>query len=447
MSQDPHRKRGSAIFNPYKRHEADLISGGRAGIYQTQSAAGVRQATIDATPGTIGMTLGIRSTTDTPADEALFGKAARSVNHRHMNSEHFESLSGGDKKVFKFQMDPGFRNDLMKKRMSSKISFKDISKDDKRDHPRKEGTISGAMTALQMKRQSLDFMRMAEEKEQHEVGEKSKATKASSIRVANFMDCLPNKQAIFGMLDHQKTINMNKLKERKTAREETVQDFGVKGVTIDSRSAKFSKAMRFDSKVLNLELKRGPINIARDQHVEPRQTVGDEDETLLDIAEKEPKRGGSELGESTKQSRAVHLDNFFSKKKNNSAAIDIAGSNRHDQLSNSVDMRRQRSQSREVHEVKTQTYYMVALKYNYKKKVIGSLAMVYREHFIQSVGAIKYLLSKNNDLYKYSDVDFIKGKLKFKNKSMSAFEFLTKSFTGEPSSLFLTRTRKAHSSV
>lgn len=371
-------------------------------------------------------------------DDLLFSKAGKTfTKHRHTNSaqvDHGQQPIGHEeKKVFKFQLDPSFRNDMMKKRMTSKLSLKDIVEENKKE-PNETG-ISGAMRYLQDKRQSLDIMKIAADKDEKE----DVKPKVNCIRTrglgTTMMDNLPHKQELFGLIDHQKTLNLNKLKERKTGKDE---DLGNSKIQNESRAARFNKAMerskalKIDNKLLNEEIRRGSINLVRKAEGGVKHDVIEEEEGLLEGDQDRDKTAvmiGSELNTS-KSKRGFSFDNFFWKKNNSLVMTDNQGnSKQNSRHQGTIDQRKQRSQSREVHEVKTQSYYMAALKYNFKKKTVGPLAMIYREHFIQTIGAMKYLASKDVNMYQYPDVDFVKGKLKAKNSS--SLSFLTRTFTSE----------------
>ena len=96
-------------------------------------------------------------------------------------------------------------------------------------------------------------------------------------------------------------------------------------------------------------------------------TLPDEDDNPLKEDHNKAKKGDY-LDKPSKG----YFDMVF-KKRPSEATVELRPS------SNAVDrqnsLKRERSLSREVFEVKTQTYYTTALKYNYLKKTIGPLGM------------------------------------------------------------------------
>lgn len=430
MSLEPNKTSGEALFNPYKRKADNGFLGMRS---EAHKSFDMRSSAYHGsnTPAYVSS-----KAQNKPLDDLLFGKAAKTfTRHKHNNSAHLDGVAAGDpvdRKVFKFQMDPSFRNDLMKKRMTNKISIKEIVEENKNEAS--EPGVSGAMKYLQMKRQSLDVMRIAADKDEKEELKSKIGGPKSKMTGTNMIENMPHKNAIFGIIDHQKTLNLNKLKERKSAQDEEMANSKVQNN--ESRAARFSRAMerskalKIDNRLLNEDIKRGAINVMRNSEMGVRQTIAEEDDNLLGKAEGKDRTAVLIKPDTSKSKRGLSFDKIFWKKSNSV----VVAEKEEDRFQSSkqqgtIDQRRQRSQSREVHEVKTQTYYMVALKYNYKKKIVGPLAMIYREHFIQTMGAIKYLNSKEVNMHQYTDIDFVKGKLKSKNSN--SLSFLTRTFTSE----------------
>lgn len=82
--------------------------------------------------------------------------------------------------------------------------------------------------------------------------------------------------------------------------------------------------------------------------------------------------------------------------------------------SNRVAASFERSSSREVSEVKTQTYYMVGLKYSFKKFNCSSSL---RTHFAQSFSALKYFKAKLPSVFQYEDVTVKKNSIHYNSSS------------------------------
>lgn len=52
--------------------------------------------------------------------------------------------------------------------------------------------------------------------------------------------------------------------------------------------------------------------------------------------------------------------------------------------------------------------------------------MLYKEHFVSTVGAIRYLMQKGTNMYQYKDIEVVKGKIKH---ASSTTDFAMKTMT------------------
>ena len=223
--------------------------------------------------------------------------------------------------------------------------------------------------------------------------------------------------AIFGIIEQQKTLNFHKLRERKTLKKDNPDATPGSLVSRFSRAMDQSKALRIDNKAINFEKKRIPVSVFHD--VIPQIGCEEDDKLVKDVQVEDATIDTSIM----KQQKSPLPDKYFSRKVSASGApgIDDFLKQRY-----KTEDKRERSQSREVNEVKTQNYYMVTLKYNYQKKSVGQLAISYKEHFVQTYGALKYLHDKCTNFYQYSDIEVVKGKIKSKK---STLEFMTRTFS------------------
>jgi hypothetical protein len=409
------------LFNPYKRSASQA--------FKTEDFRG---ADLKQT-----QTLNEGMEASKKVDPALLGKTSKNFGmHRHSSSAQFDS-DGAERKVFKFQVDPSLRNDLMKKRMNSKLNLKEITEEGKRGHEdgksRCEEKIANTLLNYErIKRQSLDVIRLAEEKEDKEASLK----KGPQITgKSTFIDAIPNRGAIFSIIEQQKTMNFNKLKERKTANLNASTGPSESLVSRFSKAIEHSKNLRLESKQINFEKKRAPISVVHDLVTQ----AGNEDDKLIE------KHGETIKADQSRKanSRSAIMDKFFSKKPLTGS---INGAEDLRRSSYKIEDRSERSQSREVNEVKTQTYYMAAMKYNYSKKNMGPLAISYKEHFIQTFGALKYLAEKSTNMFQYTDIEIVKGKIRSKK---SKLDFMIRTFTGDSATRTITlrRNGKTHSGV
>lgn len=368
-------------------------------------------------------------------------------------SSHQRTASGevgsanGDRKVFNFQLDSAFRMDLMKKRMGSKFDIKS-------ETPKTQASAGSELqphhsTFMELRKQSVDVQKLAE---QAAVGQgvpraKFGDLKSTFTNTQNYqprktaheiLENMPNKQTLMGMIDNQKTATLKnplhsgttKLQDWKpgTAISDLTDLKGLKnGITMMRNSATTGSDWKNDKQIFQTiggEIKKEPVSIVRaaliaQQQKNPQEdfaySQNDESRMLLsknDETPKGPTSASKEVGTGPSYLFGG-LERVFKKKTSENDFGRLSGFERKTEEPR-MGSRAPRSQSREVHEVKTQNYYMISLKYNYRKLTGGPMAMAFKEHFYQSFGALKYLSTKQINLHQYSDVEFVKGKLKSK---------------------------------
>lgn len=409
MSIDQKGANTGMMYNPYKGKSLSGLSGLRTEDHR-RSGSDLKDL--------LGPQHGSFAEKQTPEPRtALMNQTGWPGHSRTMSAVGQQTMNPTGKeqrKVFNFQLDPTFRRDLMKKRMNSKIELKGPNGEFKEENteggkdqsPVVKNKDLSKMNFMQMKRQSLDVMEIAEQKLNNEEIHKNKTGVG---KISNPFDQIPNKQMLLGIIDKKKSININRLNDRVSLMMDK-HSLNVSGAQPAEQSNPTSKDFRgiFRRPDVGASIRgtipdnrRAPINITREAISMAPQ---DEDNNLL--KEDNPKKFSENILEKP-------TTGYFSKvfrKKDSQESFEITESRRHQGVS--AEQSRQRSSSREVHEVKTQNYYAMALKYNYTKKIIGPHGMLYKEHFIQSVGAIKYLLSKGVNLFQYKDIQVIKGKVK-----------------------------------
>lgn len=376
------------------------------------------------------------------------GSVLPSSKSSHQRTASGEVGSGnGERKVFNFQLDSAFRMDLMKKRMGSKIDLKS-------DTPKTQASVGSELqphhsTFIEVRKQSVDVQKLAE---QAAAGQGVARAKFGDLK-SNFttthnyqprktaheiLENMPNKQTLMGMIDNQKTATLknplhsgpSKLRDWNpgTAISDLTDLKGLKtGITMVRNPATSASDWKNDKQVFQTiggEIKKEPVSIVRaaliaQQQKNPQEdsayAQNDESRMLLSKNEETPKASSSVSKEAGVGPSYLFggLERVFKKKASENDFGRLSGYERKTEEPR-MGSRAPRSQSREVHEVKTQNYYMVSLKYNYRKLTGGPLAMAFKEHFYQSFGALKYLCSKQINPYQYSDVEFAKGKLKSK---------------------------------
>ena len=413
--QRPKKQLAQPIYNPYKRKISENDSKNSDQIPLNHMKKKIISRSGMETP----------PTTDQKGNSSAMG--VRSFLTKPVSSSStFENVNGMEKntsetkKVFNFQLDPNFRMNLMRKRMSSKINIKEMSEEPKasiinvQNSKKKETYITGSF--LNLKKQSLDVVKLAEEKE---TANKSRSILGvdCDIKAHQAFDLLPNKQTLMGLFDTQKTGGVSRTQVSKESpaaggKQEALDGKSFKGLFVPRNFVKGGMS--------SFDHRRGPIGAVHDvmrSSVANDTVIGEEDQSLIkkdlrtdSINDKRPS-----TVEVDRMSLNKGYFNQIFKKKSSSQLIEretFDGSVRRDRTS--VDARRQRSESREVFEVKTQTYYMTSLKYNYPKKVVGLLAVQCKEHFIQTIGAFNYANLKKIDPYKYEDIEVIKGKIRTK---------------------------------
>jgi hypothetical protein len=338
----------------------------------------------------------------------------------------FENMQSPDnKKVFNFQLDPGFRMNLMRKRMNSKISIKQMAEEPKTSlaTPQPQPRIEPGF--LHFKKHSLDVVKLAEDKallykEKKLEIETNKTQLAKEIKDCDakaheVFEHLPNKQALIGLLDNQKGIGLTRTFSSKppTLNPESLDIKNSKGLFFPRSTMRNGAA---ESKLLSFEFRRGPVSVVREVvgSSTPKGGNGEEDQKLLSKDANKDELRKSTASVDIKDIHRGYFDRVF-KKKTSQQFLERGSTeciSRKDRASE--EPKRQRSLSREVFEVKTQTYYMTSLKYNYQKKGVGPLSVQFREHFIQTVGALNYLASNKVNVYQYNDIEVVKGKIKTK---------------------------------
>ena len=415
MSAQPKRVFAEPIYNPYKRKLAeqgtpslDLASLRKKPL--SKSGIDTPQSMLD------------------PKNSSVISAMATTKNfmssQKPSATSTFEHLQTPDsKKVFNFQLDPGFRMNLMRKRMNSKISIKQMAEEPKPTLATPQPRIESGF--LHFKKHSLDVVKMAEDKALMNKEKKLEIEINKTQLVRDIKDCdakahevfdhLPNKQALIGLLDNQKGIGLTRTFSSKppALNPESIDLKHSKGLFFPRTTMRHGAA---ESKLMSFEFRRGPVSVVREVvgSSTPKGGNGEEDQTLLPKDTNKDELKKSTISVEAKDIHRGYFDRVFKKK--SSQQLFERGSteciSRKDRASE--DPKRQRSLSREVFEVKTQTYYMTSLKYNYQKKSIGPLAVQFKEHFIQTIGALNYLVSNKVNVYQYSDIEVIKGKIKAK---------------------------------
>lgn len=389
-------------------------------------------------------------------------------------SSHQRTTSGevgsanGERKVFNFQLDSAFRMDLMKKRMGSKIDIKS-------DTPKTRATTGSELqphhsTFVELRKQSVDVLKLAEQAAAGQPGPKARfGDLKSNLTTTNtyqprktaheILENMPNKQTLMGMIDNQKIASIKnplhsgptKLQDWKpgTAISDLTDLKGLKnGITMMRNSATAGSEWKTDKQIFQTiggETKKEPVSIVRaaliaQQQKQPLEdTQNDESRLLLSKNDETPKSSTSVSKDPAPSYLFGGLERVFKKKTSENDFGRLSGFERKTEEPR-MGSRAPRSQSREVHEVKTQNYYMVSLKYNYRKLTGGPLAMAFKEHFYQSFGALKYLSTKQINPFQYSDVDFVKGKLKSKitaasGRALASPSSSTSSPTNNPAGL------------
>jgi hypothetical protein len=365
-------------------------------------------------------------------------------------SSHQRNSSGelttpnGDRRVFNFQLDSAFRMDLMKKRMGTKIELKS-------EKPKPQSVLAAESTPtsikfLELRKQSLDIQKLAEQA----AGQPSPKCKFGDLKsnltttqgyqtrktAQEILENMPNKQALMGMIDNQKaatlknplSLGTNKLQDWKpgTALTDITDLKGLKtGITM-MRNTASTNEWRHDKLIyqsMGGEIKKEPISIVRaaliaeqqKQPLEDSNMQGNDDtKNLLSKNDEKAKGQPTPTKEGSSGGSSYLFGGLERVFKKRSSEQDLPRASGGERMTEEPRMgsRAPRSQSREVHEVKTQNYYMVSMKYNYKKIAGGPLAMAFKEHFYQSFGALKYLNSKKINPFQYSDIEYVKGKLK-----------------------------------
>jgi hypothetical protein len=259
-------------------------------------------------------------------------------------------------------------------------------------------------------------------------------TDPTTAKTKGIYDSLSTKQSLLQFLDNQKYLGVNRLKERKTVG-------GAIDAAIEQASANNS-SLRLGSRIHvgnnsqtaevqqqnyvkkgyhhGIEGRRAPINVVRDAVPGVSNAIEDDKDTLIQMGEDGPTRVFINNGFTFKDNGASLRSSYDNNQMRKTAGND--GSDIQTKINNSTsgfswgkffkrkasenqfernasvqseaDSRRQRSVSRDVVEVKTQNYYMVALKYNYRKKLLGATALAFREHFYPYIGSSKILPSK-----------------------------------------------------
>lgn len=381
--------------------------------------------------------------------------SSNSVRSNHQRTTSGELVSGqGERRVFNFQLDSAFRMDLMKKRMGNKIDLKSETpkflSNGTQDKPFYSSTF------MEGRKPSLDLQTNPEKASSGPTplisigrfGElKSNLTTTHNYQTRktaqDILENMPNKQALIGMIDNQKTVatknlshlGANKLQNWKpgTALSDLTDLKSLKtGITMVRNSATNSD-WRDEKQIFQTiggEIKKEPVSIVRAAHIVQKQKstleesgfqTNDESHAFLGRSDQNSK--GEDLSEPKENPSGPSyllggLERVFKKRGSEHDFGRTSGFERKTEEPR-VGSRAPRSQSREVHEVKTQNYYMVSLKYNYKKATGGPLALAYKEHFYQTFGALKYLSSKLINPFQYQDIEFAKSKIKPKNASVS----------------------------
>lgn len=415
MSAQPKRAFAEPIYNPYKRKLAE------------QGTPSLDLASLRKKPLS-------RSGIDTPAsildpkNSSVISAMATTKNflssQKPSATSTFENLQTPDsKKVFNFQLDPGFRMNLMRKRMNSKISIKQMADEPKPTLATPQPRIEPGF--LHFKKQSLDVVKLAEEKALLHKEKKLEIETNKSHIAREIKDCdakahevfdhLPNKQALIGLLDNQKGIGLTRTFSSKPP-----------ALNPESLDLKNSKGLFFprstmrnganENKLLSFEFRRGPVSVVREVvgSSTPKGANGEEHQVLLTKEGNKDEMRKSTVSVDVKDVQRGYFDRVF-KKKSSQQLLERGSTeciSRKERASE--EPKRQRSLSREVFEVKTQTYYMTSLKYNYQKKGVGPLAVQFKEHFIQTVGALNYLVNNKVNVYQYCDIELVKGKIKAK---------------------------------
>jgi hypothetical protein len=415
MSTQPRRVFAEPIYNPYRRKLAehgtpslDLASLRKKPL--SKSGVDTPQSVLDPKNSSV-----ISAMTTTKNFLSSQNPSATST---------FENLQTPDsKKIFNFQLDPGFRMNLMRKRMNSKISIKQMAEEPKPTQATPQPKLEPGF--LHFKKQSLDVVKLAEEKallhkeknleiETHKL-HLGRDLKDCDAKAHEVFDHLPNKQALIGLLDNQKGLGLTRTFSSKPPplNPESLDLKNSKGLFFP-RSTMRSGAV--ESKLLSFEFRRGPVSVVREAvgSSTPKGAGGEEAQTLLgrEGPKEEVRRSAGSVD--VKEAHRGYFDRVFKKKSSQQllerGSTECVG--RKERASEEPN--RQRSLSREVFEVKTQTYYMTSLKYNYQKKGVGPLAVQFKEHFIQTVGALNYLASNKVEVYQYADIEVAKGKIKAK---------------------------------
>src|SRR3990167_4451335 len=335
-----------------------------------------------------------------------------------MKNSHQRTTSGdvvsaqGERRVFNFQLDSAFRMDLMKKRMGNKIDLKTenpkLHSNGTHDKPLHSSTF------MEVRKQSLEVNNKADKTSP---GQPSLMGKFGELKSAmttthnyqprktaqDILENMPNKQTLMGMIDSQKIASTknplnagsSKLQDWRpgTAISDLTDLKGLKtGITMVRNSAATSD-WRNDKQIYQTmggDIKKEPVSIVRVAHIVQQQKqpledsgyqTNDESRTLIARPDQTPKSGT--VADSKDSSGGVPsylfggLERVFKKRASEQDFGRMSGFERKTEEPR-MGSRAPRSQSREVHEVKTQNYYMVSLKYNYKKATGGPLALAYK---------------------------------------------------------------------
>lgn len=396
------------LFNPHKYLNLKEAAANSHEKPARQEEHRISRQTSDSAAGKLGKDIG----------NIIQKKVSTSV-HRHTTSENV----GEEKKAFTFQLDPKFRMDLIQKRMNSKLNIKDVATEVAAfQNAKASNPGSFVHNFCHMKKQSLDVVNLAEEKEQQD--KKLKFAAATEGKGKEMLDQMVNKQTLIGLIDQQKSQNLSKLGQERLSTSTQI-DLSVLNnkslaTTMAGMQNQKAQAPATTTQLLNMNARRAPINVNR----EIMGTMGGPSKVDLKEGQSGDKKASNgfdkvmPLSSTNQAGGSSYLYGGIKKLFTRPQSVGLTGTGSGHFSTYDLDNRgpnlltRQRSASREVSEVKTQTYYMTPLKYNYRKKLMGPISIAFKEHFLQSVGALKYASTKGIDLYQYKDVELVKGKLK-----------------------------------
>ena len=244
----------------------------------------------------------------------------------------------------------------------------------------------------------------------------SVANKAKGSNRRIFSSLVNSRIKAQSKLKEPKDISIDKVFKEDRVEYAQVRDLQIKDL-IDKRDNNDMFAQRmvvaFD-RTKARQTKRLPVNVTRDNITSLERspvTASNATPTGTNIAIMD-NAVNNRLSNISQSSQVSNIANkmqntaagYFSKlfKRSSSGSLLKESRSLGSSLERRLDNKMHRSRSRDVVEVKSQTYYMASLQYTYMRAVGTKM---FKKHFDETIGAYKHLRTRNINCFQYSDIE------------------------------------------